>query len=625
MPYSYVNPNGNASTATSRTDSPQNRDPGELKSEQLDSHFHRVDLCIERWVLASFLFLDKQFIGEQCYNNGIAFATFVTQREISKLNPDKNYKANVIVVGGGIAGIVTSLELLDHGKSVLILDRNSRDNFGGQALTAFGGMTIVGSPLQKRLGVKDTPEIALHDWLNTAEFDESDVFQKKWAEMYCHRSLTDVFDWVRKRGVGFLPSVMWPERGYYGQGNSLPRYHIVWGTGYGCTSTLIKHLISHENKDRLQLCFNHRATNIEKTAGKMTGVTGEMTDSGGYFCAESEAVVIASGGLGGDLKRVRELWPEEMGRPPKELLIGSHPFCDGAGLDLARRMGGVLTNLGYMWNYPDSIANPNPEYENQGIRVIPPKSALWMDYRGRRFGPEPLIGYFDTAYCVKRICRQRKKYSWHILNWKIAKKELALGGAEFNEAIRDKKIVSLLKNSLFGNTTLIQRMINESSDFITANSVSELARKMNELVGNDDVDTKGMELDIKRYDQQIDRGAKLFNDSQLLRITNARNWSGDKIRTCKFQKIVDPKAMPLLAIRYRVMTRKCLGGIQTDLKSRVVDKTDEPIPGLYAVGEAAGFGGGGINGKSSLEGTFISSCILSGRIAARSIAGVPEP
>jgi predicted oxidoreductase len=226
---------------------------------------------------------------------------------------------------------------------------------------------------------------------------------------------------------------------------------------------------------------------------------------------------------------------------------------------------------------------------------------------------------------VRRICQQRKKYSWHILNWRIAAKELALSGAEHNEAIRDKKHFTLLKNALFGNNALVRRMVDECPDFITANSVPELARKMNKLVGTDDVDVKAMEHDIKLYDDQIERGVKFHNDDQLRRIANSRNWPSDRMRTCKFQKIVDPKAMPLIAIRYRVMTRKCLGGIRTDLQSRVVDQSGEPIPGLYAAGEAAGFGGGGCNGKSSLEGTFISSCILSGRIAARSVAGVPNP
>lgn len=533
--------------------------------------------------------------------------------------------ADAVIVGGGIAGISAALELLDHGKSVLIVDRDSADKFGGQAITAFGGMMIVGTPIQKLLGVKDSPELALKDWCNTANFSNNEALPRKWAEMYCHRSLPDVYQWVKGKGIKFLPSVMWPERGFFGQGNSLPRYHIVWGTGYHCVSTLIKHLLNHKNKHKLSIKFNHRVIDVEQEGGNICGVCGKTTDTDEAFIAKSGAVVISCGGIGGDLNKVRALWPEDMGQPPEKLFVGSHPFCDGTGLEMAKKAGGVLANLGYMWNYPEGVEYPDPHYENHGLRVLPPKSALWMDYRGRRFGPIPLIGYYDTTYSVRRICRQEKKYSWHIMNFKIASKELAFSGAEHNQAIRDRKLFALLKNTLLGNKALVEQALAEIPDFISANNVPELAKKMNALAGSNDIDVEGMEHDIKRYDEQIDRGVKFHNDDQLRRIASARTWWGDRIRTCKFQKIIDPRAMPLIAVRYRVMTRKCLGGIRTDLQSRVVDINNTPIPGLYAAGESAGFGGGGISGKSSLEGTFIASSILSGRIAGRSIAGISNP
>lgn len=535
------------------------------------------------------------------------------------------YKADVIIIGGGIAGIVTALELLDRGRSVVLLDRDTEERFGGQAITAFGGMLIVGSPIQKRLGVKDNPDLAFRDWCNTAEFDEEDELPRRWAEMYCHRNNSDVFSWLCGMGVKFLPSVMWPERGFYGKGNSLPRYHIAWGTGFGFTSMLIGRLKHHAGSGRLRLLFSHRAKDLMRSAGAVSGVAGVISAGGREFEAEAGAVVIAAGGLGGNLERVRALWPKDMGSPPEDLFIGSHPFCDGAGLDMAERQGGVLTNLGSMWNYPDGVSNAGARFERHGLHVITPKSALWMDYRGRRFGPQPLIGYYDTRYVVQHICRQEKPYSWHVMNWKIAARELALSGVEHNEAIRDKKLFTLLKNSMFGNNALVRRMVGECPDFISADSLPELARAMDRLTGTADIDLEGMEKDIREYDGQIERGPRFHNDDQLRRIANARNWSGDRIRTCNFQRILDTKAGPLLAIRYRMMTRKCLGGIRTDLESRVVDPGGNAISGLYAVGEAAGFGGGGINGKSSLEGTFIAPSILGGRIAARSICGVPEP
>ncbi len=534
------------------------------------------------------------------------------------------YTGDVTVIGGGIAGIVTALELLDRGKKVVLLDRDEEKNFGGQAVTAFGGMFIVGSNIQKRLGIKDSPELAFRDWCNTAEFTEEDTLPRQWAEMYCHRNLPDVFNWITGKGVKFLPSVTWPERGLYGQGNSLPRYHIAWGTGEGFTRLLIDKLMNHEKRNMLDACFGHCAQSIDTEAGRISGVSGE-TAGGKTFSTRTGTVVIASGGIGRDLDRVKKLWPSEMGTPPEDLLVGAHPYCDGACLDMAEKLGGRLTNLGYMWNYPDGVTNVKALFDGHSLHVITPRSALWMDYRGRRFGPQPLIGYLDNNYVVKEICRQPKPYSWHVMNWKIAARELALSGSDHNDAIRDGKLFTLLKNSVFGNNALVQRMVDECPDFIIADSLPELVKKMNDLAGTEDIDVEGMEQDIREYDAQIDRGEKFHNDDQLRRIANSRNYPGDKIRTCKFQKILDPKAMPLLAIRYRIMTRKSLGGIRTDLESRVVDGKDQPIPGLYAVGEAAGFGGGGINGKSSLEGTFIAPAILGGRIAARSIGGESNP
>ncbi|MBN2160809.1 MAG: FAD-binding dehydrogenase [Spirochaetes bacterium] len=535
------------------------------------------------------------------------------------------YLADVAIIGGGIAGIVTALELLDKNLTVAVLDRDGPDKFGGQAITAFGGMALVGTPLQKLTGIQDSPELAFADWCDTAEFTENDELPRQWAEMYCHRNLGDVYRWIRKRGVHFLPSVLWPERGAYRPGNSVPRYHIMWGTGYYLMNQLIEELRGHPRAGKASLYFWHRVTSIDRSRGVIAGCSGLDIASGKEFTVKAGVVVVASGGIGGNVKRVKRIWPPELGRAPAELLIGSHPFCDGSSYDMAARAGGTVTNISSMWNYPEGVPHPSPQYPMQGLRVLAPKSALWMDYTGRRIGPEPLIGYFDTPHVAKIICNMKKQHTWHIMNWKIAVKELALSGAEHNEMIRDRKIFGLAKTVLRGNGPLVERMIRESEDFIAADSLPELVEKMNALAGNRDVSLAAMERDIRRYDDQIERGVAFHNDDQLRRIAHARNWKGDKMRTCKFQKIIDARAMPLIAIRYRMLTRKSLGGIQTDLQSRAVDKKGNPVTGLYAVGEAAGFGGGGINGKSSLEGTFISCCILTGRIAGRSIAGESNP
>jgi predicted oxidoreductase len=534
------------------------------------------------------------------------------------------YNTDVVIIGGGIAGIVTALELLDKNKKVMLLDRDTPDKFGGQAITAFGGMALVGTPIQKIGGIKDSPDLAFADWCATAEFTDRDILPRKWAELYCHRNLEYVYQWIRKLGVYFLPSVLWPERGFYRPGNSVPRYHILWGTGYHLMNRLLDKLRNHPHAENASIYFKHQVTSIDQSNGAIAGCSGIDTVENRKFSVKAATVVVACGGIGGNIERVRQIWPSELGTPPKDLLIGSHPFCDGSSYDMVEKVGGTVTNVSYMWNYPEGIPHPNPQYHSQGLRVLPPKSALWMDYTGKRIGPQPLIGYYDTGHVAKIICHQKKQYSWHIMNWKIAVKELALSGAEHNEILRDRKLLALPK-MLLGNESLVKRMVRESKDFITADSLPELVDKMNALAGTRDVDLAAMEYDIKRYDDQIERGIKFHNDDQLRRIAHARHWPGDKMRTCKFQKILDKRALPLIAIRYQMLTRKSLGGIQTDLQSRVVDGKGNPISGLYAVGEAAGFGGGGINGKSSLEGTFISSCILTGRIAGRSIVGVPNP
>lgn len=537
------------------------------------------------------------------------------------MKAEKKYQADVVVIGGGIAGIVTALELLDRGRKVLILDRDGRERFGGQAITAFGGMMLVGTPLQKLLGVRDSADLAYSDWCATAGFGDDDDLPRQWARMYCERSCEDIYRWVRSRGIHFLPSIMWPERGYFRPGNSLPRYHIVWGTGQGLTGRLIRLLLDHPKKHDLALHFDHRVTGLVRSGGRIIGCSGADLAEGTDFSAEGDAVVIACGGIAGDIAKVKKIWPADMGRFPDDILIGSHPYCDGSGHEMAVRAGGVVANIGSMWNYPEGIDHPNPLFERQGLRILAPKSALWMDHTGRRIGPLPLVGYFDARYASQVICGLEKPYSWHIMNWKIAVKELALSGSEHNTVIRDRSIPGLVGTIFRGNPDLIRQMVSESRDFITAQSLPELVDKMNALTATPDVVLGNMERDIRLYDEQIGRGEKFHNDDQLRRIAHARMWPGDRMRTCRFRKILDPGALPLIAVRYRMLTRKSLGGIRTDLGSRVVAKNGKPVPGLYAVGEAAGFGGGGINGKSSLEGTFLSNCILTGRMAAGSICG----
>ena len=537
----------------------------------------------------------------------------------------KEYKADVVIAGGGIASIVTAFELLNEGKSVVLLERGREENFGGLAKDSFGGMFFVNSPQQRRAGMKDSVELALRDWHSVAGFTNEDVIPKKWAEQYVNLCTDQVQTWLTGLGVKYFPVVHWVERGRHEPGNSLPRFHMVWGTGHGLAVAMINQLRNHPKAgDKLQLCFDHKCEEIQTEGGRASGITGVSELDGSHFVAKGDHVVIGTGGMGGSIQRVKENWYKPWGEPPKRILNGCNPFCDGTMHDAVDKLNGNLTHLDYHWHYAAGVHHPRPKFEGHGLSLVPPKSALWLDHTGKRFGPDPLVTAYDTRWLVEEICNQEKKYSWQVLNMKIMQKEFAISGSEFNEAIRDKNLFGFIKSILFGNGKLVDDMLTNCEDFVVANSIGELVEKMNALEGTDDVKLEHVNDAITNYDANIRRGPHLHNDGQLTRIAHARQYKGDKVRTCNFQPIYDEKAMPLIAIREFILSRKTLGGIQTDLQSRVLTKPvngqSEPIPGLYAVGEAAGFGGGGVHGKGALEGTFLGGCVLTGRIAAKTIS-----
>ncbi len=530
-----------------------------------------------------------------------------------------DYRSDVLIVGGGIAGIATALDLLDGGKRIVLLDRDEEGVFGGLARESFGGMFFVDSPVQRRQGIRDSRALALRDWCSFAQFSPDDHWPRAWAEAYVERCTADVYQWVRRYGVSFLPVVNWVERGEFVPGNSLPRFHVAWGTGKGIAEALIGALRVHPNAGRLAIHFNHRVEQLNMRGGRIHGAAGVREDSGAPFEAEAEHVVVASGGINGDLTRVRDNWHRDWGTPPAELLNGSHRFADGRLHDATVAVGGVLTHLDKMWNYAAGVHHPRPRKPHHGLSLVPPRSALWLNWRGRRIGPQPLVSGFDTRRLVTDICAQELQYSWQLMNRKIALKELAVSGAEFNPSIREKNRLGFLRDILFGNHWLVEEMTGHCRDFVVGNSLPELVEKMNALQGDQSVDPRAVEDAVGQYDATIARGETLMNDEQLRRIAYLRNYRGDRIRLCKFQPINDARALPLIAVREFIISRKSLGGIQTDLASRVLDRAGRPIEGLYAVGEAAGFGGGGMHGLRALEGTFLGGCILSGRIAAAAI------
>ncbi|WP_372768396.1 FAD-binding protein [Lutibacter sp.] len=536
---------------------------------------------------------------------------------------NKIHQAHTVIIGGGISGIATAIELLDANKKVVIIERDLEKNFGGLAKESFGGMFFINSKQQRFSKVKDTVAQAKKDWFSFAEFDQNEVWGRKWANEFLE-STHNVYDWVSSKKVKFFPVVHWVERGLFQPGNSAPRFHMVWGTGHGLIEALLDHLKSHPNYQNLTVYFQHKAEDFEIENAKIVAINGIDEKNQTPFVCKAENFVVATGGINGSMEKVRKHWHEEWKTPPEVILNGSHQFSDGFIHDKVSKIGGRITNLNLMWNYAAGIPHPSPKRENHGLSLVPPKSALWLNYKGERMGPVPLVTSFDTRYLVTKICEQDKQYSWQILNEKIAYKELAVSGSEFNEGIKNKKIFSFLYSVIKGNKHLIKTLEKDSPNYITANSVEELAKKMNELTGENDVDIAVLQKSIEDYDGNFERGKKIWNDEQIRRIMHAREYKGDRKRTLKPQKLNQKKSYPLIAIREFILSRKSLGGIQTNLNSQVLKTSDvieeqKAFENLYAVGEAAGFGGGGSHGKRALEGTFLATCIFTAQKAAKHI------
>lgn len=530
-------------------------------------------------------------------------------------------QADVLVAGGGIAGIVVALETLAAGKRVVIVDRDTPERFGGLARWAFGGMAMVGTPEQQRAKIPDTPERALADWLRFAELAPDDTWPRAWAGYYVEHSRAEVYDFIRALGLRFLPAVNWVERGRFGDGNTLPRYHVLWGTSLALTQRLIEELQRAGAGGRLTVLHRHRVGSIERSAGRVAGAIAIDEASGAEIRIDAPCVVVATGGLNGSHAEVRRNWLAD--RPcPREMWNGANPLADGSlAHSVVDQLGGVLTHAGEMWNYAAGIAHPQPHFPDHGLSLIPAKSALWLDHRGRRIGPEPLVTGFDTHWLCRRVAGQEAPWTWQLMNRRIALKEFAISGAEHNLRIRERQFVRFVFEMLFGNRRLVAQMQAESVDFLVDVTLPGLAAKMNTLTGTQDVEPAQLAATVAAFDANFARGASLENDMQLRLIRHARQWGPDRLRTCKPAPLARPGAGPFIAIRTRLITRKSLGGLRTDLSSRVLDAVDAPISGLYAVGEAAGFGGGGASGKRSLEGTFLPGCILTARAAARAING----
>ncbi len=531
------------------------------------------------------------------------------------------YQAQNLVIGGGIAGIVTALELLDGGQSVMLLDADSHDRFGGLALWAFGGMALIDTPEQRRMGVKDSPALALEDWIRFGELGVDDKWPLAWANCYVKESRLLVYEWLKSLGLKFMAAVNFVERGELIKGNSVARYHILWGTGRVLTETLISRLLQHPQRNNLVVLHDHQASDIVSREGATTGCRGIDKASGQPFSVQAENTIVATGGINGTVENVRKHWPANWAGPPHRILNGASPLNDGVIHDSVARLDGQLTHLDNMWNYAAGIPHPQPHFDGHGLSLIPCKSSLWLSPDGRQLGPAPMVTGFDTRQMCEQVAGH--SYTWQVLNWKIAIKELAISGSQHNPGILGQRFTQVLKEILLGNKRLVRQMLAESPDFIRAKNWDELAAKMNQLSKEDRISAEQLCKLADDYDRALADPSLHDQHPQISRIQEIRRWRVDRLRTSNMKAIGSGRNGPLMAIRLHFISRKSLGGIQTDLQGRVLTEAGEAIPGLYAVGEATGFGGGGASGKRSLEGTFLSGCILTARKAAMAICKMP--
>jgi predicted oxidoreductase len=544
--------------------------------------------------------------------------------------------ADVIVVGAGLAGLVATAELADAGRRVLLVDQEPEASLGGQAFWSFGGLFLVDSPEQRRLRIKDSRELAWQDWLGTAGFDRpDDEWPRRWAEAYVDFAAGEKRSWLRAQGVRLMPTVGWAERGGYdanGPGNSVPRFHVTWGTGPGVLEPFVRRVRDAEKRGLVELRFRHRVDGLTASAGAIDGVTGTILaadscrrgqsssrDEIGEFELHASAVIVSSGGIGGNHDLVRRNWPERLGPPPQRMISGVPAHVDGRMIEIARDAGANVTHPDRMWHYTEGIQNWDPIWPMHGIRILPGPSSLWLDATGGRL-PVPLFPGFDTLGTLEHIMRTGHDHTWFVLSQKIIEKEFTLSGSEQNPDITSKSLGQVLKARVGSSAPApVEAFKRHGADFVVERDLRALVDGMNRLTDQPLLDFERVEREVVARDREM--ANPYTKDLQVTAIHGARRYLPDRItRVAAPHRLLDPDAGPLIAVRLNILTRKTLGGLQTDLSSRALQPSGEPLAGLYAAGEAAGFGGGGVPGYRSLEGTFLGGCLFSGRIAGRALA-----
>ncbi len=543
--------------------------------------------------------------------------------------------ADVIVVGAGLAGLVATAELADAGKKVVLVDQESEHCLGGQAFWSFGGLFLVDTVQQRRMGIRDSVELAWQDWEGTAAFDrDEDYWPRKWARAYVEFAASEKQTWLKQHGIGFFPVVGWAERGGYsaqGHGNSVPRFHITWGTGPGLVAPFERRVRNATQTGEVTFAFRHRVDELVVENGAVTGVRGAVLapsedargvsssrDAVGDFALTAQAVIVTSGGIGGNFDLVRQNWPARLGAAPKHMLSGVPAHVDGRMLTIAENSGADVINRDRMWHYTEGITNWDPIWPSHGIRILPGPSSLWLDATGNRL-PGPLFPGFDTLGTLEHIMSTGHEYTWFVLTQKIIEKEFALSGSEQNPDLTGKSLRELMKRLLPGAPGPVEAFKRYGEDFVVADNVEDLVTRMNALTDESLLDVDRVRDTIAARDRAVRN--KFAKDLQISAMRAARAYRGDRlIRVAAPHPMLDKKNGPLIAVRLHILTRKTLGGLHTDLDARVLGRDGEPVPGLYAAGEVAGFGGGGMHGYRSLEGTFLGGCLFSGRQAGRSVA-----
>ncbi|KGR75761.1 FAD-binding dehydrogenase [Ureibacillus sinduriensis] len=543
-------------------------------------------------------------------------------------------KYDVIIIGAGLAGLTAACELIEADKKVLLVDQEPANSIGGQAFWSFGGLFLVDSPEQRRLGIKDSKELAWQDWMGTAGFDrleDEDKWGYQWAKAYVEFAAEEKYNWLQSLGIKIFPVVGWAERGGAlagGHGNSVPRFHIVWGTGPGIVEPFAKKVKQASEEGLLDYKPRHKVDELLTANGAVIGIQGKILEESAIergqessrvevadFEFYGDAVIVASGGIGANLELVRKNWPSRLGVPPENMVTGVPAYVDGRMLGISEKAGASIVNRDRMWHYTEGLKNWNPIWNNHGIRILPGPSSLWFDALGNRFAPPNFPG-FDTLSTLEAIMKTGYDYSWFILTEKMIEKEFALSGSEQNPDLTNKSIQKVLKRVLPGPSAPVKAFMEHGEDFILAESLKDLVDGMNRLVGNELLDFIKVKDQILARDRELDN--KFTKDLQVMAMRGARQYIGDKlIRVAKPHKILDANNGRLIAVRLNILSRKTLGGLQTDLNGQVLNELGEPIQGLFAAGEVSGFGGGGIHGYRSLEGTFVGGCLFTGRIVGK--------